>query len=482
MKGIFAILLFAIVTSLAAAEEGHKAFDDGVLTCQEMHKDPYGIFSEDVFLGSGQFSPLDVEYDCDGSLASLPFLTKYLALAESIRSEKGPRICTGTLLYVHNRLYFYALLEAGLAPKNLLARARRGISPAWAEYFESWGHKSPFNFGLYRAFLEEERVVRSKLSTYYEKKYGLAQKKAAAIADAAIEIVKDRAAGSFPGSSGSYTDEKLPLVAKLVIAGEQNRAKLSPVVQDSSQEDLDVALKGALLHEISDVIIELLLSKIVEIDQGDESALFFALKNQAIIDALLKRGANINYENGFGKTPLYYAIENGNLEILEHLLKNGADPNHRYVSKEDLESNIFLLCEYAIVHPGRTPLMHAAQHGTRETISMLVKYGGRINDVDDVSFSALDYAAHNAKPDNATYLQTLGAKSGCKTGNFAVGECMESNTSPTSSCTQPNLTLDSGSVREPSSPFDQFPSPHATMERQAGPILETWAGQALLAE
>jgi len=51
----------------------------------------------------------------------------------------------------------------------------------------------------------------------------------------------------------------------------------------------------------------------------------------------------------------------------------------------------------------------------------------------------------------------------------------------TNASRQPNPTLDSGSVPEPTGFLCQFPSPQATMKRHAGPILEKWAGQTLLA-
>jgi ankyrin repeat protein len=42
---------------------------------------------------------------------------------------------------------------------------------------------------------------------------------------------------------------------------------------------------------------------------------------------LLKHGAPVNARQQHGWTPLHAAAQNGNLEIIEILLQNGADPS-----------------------------------------------------------------------------------------------------------------------------------------------------------
>jgi ankyrin repeat protein len=46
------------------------------------------------------------------------------------------------------------------------------------------------------------------------------------------------------------------------------------------------------------------------------------LNNTEIIDTLIKNGANINQQDVWGKTPLFYAIETKNYSLLNYLLKN----------------------------------------------------------------------------------------------------------------------------------------------------------------
>lgn len=47
------------------------------------------------------------------------------------------------------------------------------------------------------------------------------------------------------------------------------------------------------------------------------------------LDLLLEKGANVDEEDGFGKTPLYCAVDNGNSYKVERLLEAGANPNPR---------------------------------------------------------------------------------------------------------------------------------------------------------
>src|SRR5690606_15265010 len=99
-------------------------------------------------------------------------------------------------------------------------------------------------------------------------------------------------------------------------------------------------------------------------------------------------GADINRPNDFGKTALYYAIESGNVGIVARLLELGAEPNHRYPR----DGTDKYSCRYKLTHTGRTPLMHAAQHGSVEMIQLLVRHGARVEELDDLGYSALDFA------------------------------------------------------------------------------------------
>lgn len=77
------------------------------------------------------------------------------------------------------------------------------------------------------------------------------------------------------------------------------------ITGETKQDKLDEGLKTALLYQKPREIISLLLDKGARINIGDESALFFALRNHDTVRYLIKKGATVDYENGFGKTPLF---------------------------------------------------------------------------------------------------------------------------------------------------------------------------------
>jgi ankyrin repeat protein len=43
------------------------------------------------------------------------------------------------------------------------------------------------------------------------------------------------------------------------------------------------------------------------------------------VRVLLRKGANVNMVDHLGNTPLIYATERGDLEIIKYLIENGAD-------------------------------------------------------------------------------------------------------------------------------------------------------------
>ena len=48
---------------------------------------------------------------------------------------------------------------------------------------------------------------------------------------------------------------------------------------------------------------------------------------QSIVDLLIDYNAKLNNQDKEGRTALYHACKNGNYEIAEKLIKNGADLN-----------------------------------------------------------------------------------------------------------------------------------------------------------
>ena len=116
---------------------------------------------------------------------------------------------------------------------------------------------------------------------------------------------------------------------------------------------------------------------------------------------MIQKGFDVNHQNWFGKTPLFYAIQEGNDEAVEIMLEAGAKVNHSYNELRPQRK-----CTHAIERWGRTPLMHAAQHSDSEMIALLLKYGANPSLKDVKGSRALDYAIRDDKIKNAQFLSS----------------------------------------------------------------------------
>ena len=92
-------------------------------------------------------------------------------------------------------------------------------------------------------------------------------------------------------------------------------------------------------------------------------------------DYLIKNASNkgiINMEDGNGNTPLMYAAENGNKDIVKLLIDKGAN-----VNKQDKN--------------GKTPLMYAVVKGNKDIVKLLIENGAIVNKQNKDGQKALDY-------------------------------------------------------------------------------------------
>jgi ankyrin repeat protein len=84
--------------------------------------------------------------------------------------------------------------------------------------------------------------------------------------------------------------------------------------------------------------------------------------NLEIVDCLIKAGADVNLRNSYGGTPLLCAVAIGKTEAVFHLVRNGADVN--------ITAGGFL---------NTSPLFVAAQNRNQEIMDCLIEAGAPLN-------------------------------------------------------------------------------------------------------
>ncbi|EMB0031298.1 ankyrin repeat domain-containing protein, partial [Campylobacter jejuni] len=281
-------------------------------------------------------------------------------------------------------------------------------------YFRYWAYQSIGNFRLYKAFWKEYNNAIEPLEKYFESNFNFDKGSNIYYTSNALNEFLNWAVGE----TKIYKD--ISPLAKIM----SNKNYSVSYIQDfifsnnPSQDDLTIALQAALLNQREKEILELLIRFGARIDEGYESAIFYALENYENTNFLIQNGANVNQANAFGKTPLFYAIEFNRLDIIKLLLDNGANVNQKYINNNEklaLSANIgsntpYFITFCALEHTSKNVLMHAAAYGNVEILKLLISKGANFNAVDDLGFNALDFALAAGKKENADYLKSLGLK------------------------------------------------------------------------
>ena len=191
-------------------------------------------------------------------------------------------------------------------------------------------------------------------------------------------------------------------------------AEITDMLKVSEDEtDINLELIDAANHANTKKVRTLLAkganpnTELLSIDKQKKAfPLIIAIKNSSkeITQALLENGANPNISDFDAHTPLIYAAEQGNLEIVKLLLAKGADING--IAK----GTPFDPSYYA------TPLLYATEKGHKEVVEFLLNNGA------DKGFMAYD-DVEGATGNGINIRVKQGKRRDCKDAFSKRGRC-----------------------------------------------------------
>ena len=176
----------------------------------------------------------------------------------------------------------------------------------------------------------------------------------------------------------------------------ESSAEIAVTAGSETTKDITLEIKlEASVDVIADISITVdSLGGVIAVSRDYSTALARAVDNEDFDEVrdLIARGENVNGkdENYDNITPIFIAIENGDLQMVSLLLDSGAKINVRDRNKQ-------------------TPLMRIDDDASAELVETLVRAGAKLNLSDNEGSTALVYASANASTEVLAALINAGA-------------------------------------------------------------------------
>ncbi|TKX28635.1 hypothetical protein CQA38_07080 [Campylobacter sp. MIT 12-5580] len=344
---------------------------------------------------------------CEKSFKNQSFSKRLYELSNEIRGNNSS--CGGIHYFAHLDSFHLLLAQLALDPSSYQTPSHLADKKGeFQAYFRYWAYQSIGNFRLYRAFNEELEKANKAFVDFFIKTHKMNAQDARIYAQKATDEFLFWAVGE------TKIFKDISEFQKLIIDKSKGLRQIQGYIYANKPSDIDlsIALQTALLSKRDTSIINELIQFGAKINEGYESALFYALESYENTQFLIQKGADVNASNAFGKTPLFYAVEFNQENIVKLLLEKGANVNARYINNNEklaISGNTpYYITLCALEHTSKNVFMHAASYANVNILKLLTTYKVDINAKDDLGFNALDFAILAHKDENIAYLKTLG--------------------------------------------------------------------------
>ncbi len=358
--------------------------DDMYIEEIEMKLFPHLVFNnENIDLGSGYGSPTEVEYYGNDSLVTLLYNLGVDESVEEIRSD-GSSFHSGTIIHAQRRFYLFNLLNLTYNPQNFDFQMYHSLEEV-KNWLLKWSFDSIYNRNLYKKFEENLTLVNEEVFKFYKKNYN--EKEAKEYTEKVIKVLIERAGGTF---SSYYKEDytKISPLLNAIIIGKSNEEIISNGKKVNKDELIEGIKAAILLNKDYELVKEL-----IKIDTNTINDVFHvALDNSNLTENLLNDfEINLELENAFGKTAIFYGVQYNNLDAVKILVENGANINKQYKNTEDIS------WEFEIYRGERSVFMHAVMHSDIEILYYLVENNIDIHTKDELGENALSYTLDEKK-------------------------------------------------------------------------------------
>ena len=269
-------------------------------------------------------------------------------------------------------------------------------------YLKFWSYFGLWNMKKYHQIQKQKKLAIKEIAQYYQRQFDLNHKKSTKIAEIAIDYYLAKYLPIEKNIWSKYYND--PLFTAILEKKKDLSLLIEKYKENNTKRDDKVALITFLnaaiiqnydLKEISNIIENIRIDNLN--NKGNfgyiSAPLFIAINNLKILEFLLKDWFfNPNQRNSFGKTPIFRAVQENNLKAAEILLKYGAHIDLNTYIFASKKASYIALSTYQ-----RTALIYAAWQGDLKMIEFLIKNGANIKQKDSKGKYAIDYLEKNRK-------------------------------------------------------------------------------------